>query len=338
MTKRSIHLVLLGLLIVACQSESVTEKESFSLFSGPLEGRFVEHDGISIVESPNKLQREDYFVWGGNVRKGKDNKGHKLFSCEQEKNKQRLNMAAGHGLRFGELAQSWDEAIPLGNGELGALIWQKSNHLRFSLDRSDLWDLRPIESFNKPEFSYRWVAEQVLKGDYAPVQQLFDVPYNQLPGPSKIPGAALEFDVDSLGAVNNVQLKLDDAICIVEWDSGATLETFVQADFSSGWFFFKNVPEGFEPKLIPPEYQKQEKSKQVNALAGQDLQRLGYTQGKMIKDRNKMIYRQQGWGSFEYEVAVAWKDSDKNSVQGCWSISSTFSEKKSGKRAEQVVE
>jgi alpha-L-fucosidase 2 len=261
-----------------------------------------------------------------------------LFSCTHEKNEQRLNMAAGHGLQFEALAQSWDEAIPLGNGELGALVWQKSGHLRFSLDRSDLWDLRPIESFNKPEFSYRWVAEQVIKGDYTPVQQLFDVPYNQLPGPSKIPGAALEFDVASLGTVNNVQLKLDEAICRVEWDSGAVLETFVQADFPSGWFFFKNVPEGFGPNLIPPEYQKQDKSKQENALTGQDLQRLGYTQGETIKDRNKMRYWQQGWGGFEYEAAVAWKESGKNGVQGCWNISSTFSEKKSGKRAEQVVD
>jgi len=32
---------------------------------------------------------------------------------------------SGHDLYFEKLAARWDEAIPLGNGMLGALIWQK---------------------------------------------------------------------------------------------------------------------------------------------------------------------------------------------------------------------
>jgi hypothetical protein len=80
MTKKYIQLVLLGLLIVACQHESVTEEESLALSWRPLEGRFVKHDGITIVKSPNTLQLEDYLVWGGSVIKGKDDKYHMLFS------------------------------------------------------------------------------------------------------------------------------------------------------------------------------------------------------------------------------------------------------------------
>ena len=47
-----------------------------------------------------------------------------------------------YNLKFSELAENWDEAIPLGNGMLGALNWQKEGKLRISLDRADLWDLR----------------------------------------------------------------------------------------------------------------------------------------------------------------------------------------------------
>jgi len=260
-----------------------------------------------------------------------------FFSCANEKNRPLDNMAAGHGLEFSALAQTWDEAIPLGNGELGVLVWQKKGFLRFSLDRSDLWDLRPIDSFSKPAFSYNWVYEQVLKGDYTPVQQLFDVPYNQLPGPSKIPGAALEFDSSSLGPVKNVQLDIAQAICRVEWESGPILETFVQADSPVGWFLFKNIPEEFIPYLIPPEYQKKDISKQENSLTGQDLQRLGYTQGEIVEDQNKLRYRQQGWDGFEYEVSVEWQNAGKKNIQGCWTISSTFSESLTGQRAEQIV-
>ena len=66
-------------------------------------------------------------------------------------------------LHFDQLAGSWDEGIPLGNGMLGALVWQKGSKLRFSLDRADLWDLRPMEHLNIPEWKYSWVYEQWKK-------------------------------------------------------------------------------------------------------------------------------------------------------------------------------
>jgi hypothetical protein len=51
-----------------------------------------------------------------------------------------FSQSSVHDLKFNTLAQKWDEAIPLGNGMIGALIWQKEDNLRFSLDRADLWD------------------------------------------------------------------------------------------------------------------------------------------------------------------------------------------------------
>ena len=49
-----------------------------------------------------------------------------------------------HGLHYTEPARVWDEAMPLGNGLLGALVWGDGRPLRISLDRTDLWDLRPV--------------------------------------------------------------------------------------------------------------------------------------------------------------------------------------------------
>ena len=50
--------------------------------------------------------------------------------------------------------EKWDEAIPLGNGLLGGLLWGKGNELRLSLDRGDLWDPRqhPISSQLRSDF------------------------------------------------------------------------------------------------------------------------------------------------------------------------------------------
>ena len=111
-------------------------------------------------------------------------------------------------LQFDNLAQTWDEGIPLGNATVGALVWQRDSALRLSLDRTDLWDLRPSDSISGPNNRFAWVREQVRKGDYLPVQQKFDWPYNAWPAPSKIPGAALEFPL-KMGKVSSVHLNPD---------------------------------------------------------------------------------------------------------------------------------
>src|SRR5690554_3669044 len=128
-----------------------------------------------------------------------------IFSCTKEKN---LLSISHNDLEFETLALTWDEAIPLGNGMLGALVWEKEGNLRFSLDRADLWDLRPVENIAKPEFSFQWVQEQVKNDNYKAVQEMFDQPYDQMPAPSKIPGAALEFDIEDLGKVKSVRLDI----------------------------------------------------------------------------------------------------------------------------------
>ncbi|MGV3599826.1 MAG: glycoside hydrolase N-terminal domain-containing protein [Dyadobacter fermentans] len=82
----------------------------------------------------------------------------------------RAQPAAKHNLHFDKLAKVWDEALPLGNGTIGALIWEREGKLRFSLDRADIWDMRPMAGLHREEFSYKWVQEQVRKKDYKPVQ------------------------------------------------------------------------------------------------------------------------------------------------------------------------
>lgn len=239
-------------------------------------------------------------------------------------------------LYFNQLPIKWDEAIPLGNGMLGALVWQKGDKLRFSLDRADLWDLRPMENLDKPEYSFGWVQQQVKNNNYKVVQELFDAPYDQLQAPSKIPGAALEFDTESLGEVAQVKLTLHDALCEVTWKRGVTLKTFVHASQTFGCFRFEGVPKDLAPVLVPPAYRKTVTSDSDSPVMGADLQRLGYQQGKVVREPNKMVYRQKGWNGFEYEVAVSWKYS-KNVLSGVWSITSSFLEKKGQKTAGEVV-
>ena len=164
-----------------------------------------------------------------------------LWSCKSERNELELDRLPKYKLEFDKLANSWDEAIPLGNGTVGALVWENDGKLRLSLDRADLWDLRPMENLDFANYGFDWVQKQWEKDTYKNVQDRYDVPYDQLPAPSKIPGGALEFDVKALGEVASVKLNLDSAICEVKWKNGAILKTFVHATEPLGWYTFENL-------------------------------------------------------------------------------------------------
>ncbi|MFL9483850.1 glycosyl hydrolase family 95 catalytic domain-containing protein [Chitinophagaceae bacterium LWZ2-11] len=233
-----------------------------------------------------------------------------------------------HDLQFDALAKRWDEAIPLGNGMLGALVWQKdSGRLRFSLDRADLWDQRPMQGLHRKEFSYDWVMEQIKKKEYGVVQQYLDAPYDREPGPSKIPGGALEFNTENWGNVTDVHLHIQNALCEVHWANGIVLKTFVHASQPVGWFRFENIQTELTPSLIAPKYQGVSAS-EGGPVKGDDLSRLGYKQGDIVEKNNKIVYTQEGWGGFKYEISVQWKRINATTIEGIWSISSQSVDKK----------
>jgi len=249
-----------------------------------------------------------------------------------------IGQSAQHDLRFGKLASQWDEAVPLGNATLGALIWQKGERLRFSLDRVDIWDMRPMKGLHRKEFSYKWVIDQVNKKDYKPVQDYFDAPYDNEPAPSKIPGGALEFETKDWGKAIDVHLSVKNALCEVKWANGVTLKTFVDAVKPLGWFRFENVSGDFKPHLIAPRYQGQVKVS-GDPVGGDDLSRLGYKQGIIKQDgKNSITYHQEGWGGFTYDINVRWKRINSKTVEGVWSISSQYKGKPISKKASVVTQ
>ena len=243
--------------------------------------------------------------------------------------------APRHDLVFDKLAASWDEGIPLGNGMIGALIWKKGNSLRMSLDRADLWDLRPVAGFSGPEFRFAWVRDHVLKNDYEPVHKMGDVPYDRDPAPTKIPAAALEFDISALGEVGSVRLSVAEAVCRVRWKNGARLTAFVHATEPVGWFQFEGLPGGARPKLVPPAYAAAAPAADTekNSLNPGSLARLGYPGPEIEGDETAIRYHQEGWGGMSYEVAVDWNPPDGGVLTGVWSISSIYPETEAGPAA-----
>jgi alpha-L-fucosidase 2 len=242
-----------------------------------------------------------------------------------------------HDLVFKALAKSWDEGIPLGNGLLGALVWQKGGALRLSLDRADLWDLRPVKEFDTPRFRFSWVKVQVENKDYGPVQELGDVPYDRDPAPTKIPAGALEFDIASLGDVASVRLSLKDAVCEVRWVNGARMTTYVHAVEPVGWFKFEGVPEALAPRLFPPAYAPADGSPPGEAAAAKTLAGLGYPAPEVTQVGPAIRYHQRGWGGMTYDIAVEWKKPDPNTLIGVWSVSARVPGRDGGGDASESV-
>ncbi|MGD0782720.1 MAG: glycoside hydrolase family 95-like protein, partial [Candidatus Aminicenantales bacterium] len=241
-----------------------------------------------------------------------------------------------HALAFPALPAAWDEGLPLGNAILGELVWANGPFVRLSLDRADLWDLRPMKNLDTPEWSYRWVVNQWKKGDYGPVQERFDVPYDAEPAPSKIPAAALELDASSWGEPFEARLTLENALASVRWKDGKVLETFVSAGEPVGWIRLKGAPADFKPVLRLPPYAASSAAA-ADPVTGQDLRRLGYKQGAVRESEGFLLYRQDGWGGFYYSVAVGWRRTAPGVVEIAWSASSRFSDEQRQPGAADLV-
>jgi alpha-L-fucosidase 2 len=224
-----------------------------------------------------------------------------------------------HHLRFDTLAQRWDEGMPMGNGLLGALVWKKDNRLRMSLDRVDLWDDRPMPEIDQLKFS--WVIEKVKQDQYDSVQMLGDVPYEQNAAPTKIPGAALEFDLSRFGKVVSNELNIRNGLNTIEFENHGVFQSYVHAGQPYGVFILENLPEDIHPALIIPDYASSVEAGPSNSVDGQSLQRLGYPEGMLTKDENFILYHQPTYDDSFYEVLVRWQKVSDNKLIGLWTIS-----------------
>lgn len=228
-----------------------------------------------------------------------------------------------HNLRFDSLAERWDEAVPLGNGMVGALIWNEDGVLRFSLDRADLWDNRPVAEYEDPKLNYAWMLGRVNDSDIASIHQQIDRPYDRDPAPTKIPAGRLEFDQSEWGDVNSAELNLSNALCTVKWNSGVRLCSFVHATEPIGWIHITGVESDITPSIIPPPFSEDEElAENVNSLSGHFLSALGYDDPSLSESDNSIVYRQNGWGGLRFSIRVEWSRPAPGEWLGVWTVSS----------------
>lgn len=240
---------------------------------------------------------------------------------------------AALNLTFDSIPTRWDHGFPLGNGMIGVLVWQHEGTLRLSVDRADLWDLRPTAEIEK--YTYKWAYQQRLKGEFDTVWKVADEPYDRDAAPTKIPGAAIEFDISNLGPVESATLDIATAICTIKWKNGVIFRIFVDATQPIARYDWQGISP--LPQLKAPAYTaKIVESGSNQVVGGSDLRRLGYPEGKIVTKKRLTVYRQKGWQTFEYEAAVIYSKTNTGN-EGCFTITSHYSDKPGANTAGKIV-
>ncbi len=223
-----------------------------------------------------------------------------------------------HGLKFSTPAMVWDEALPLGNGMMGALVWGDGKPLKISLDRADLWDLRPVPEFHSPEYKFRRKLEWHRAGRTEDLVRLYEAPYHR-PAPSKIPAGRLELTVDE--PFVETALDLRQAVGSVRF-ARTRAEVFIHATDPVGVIRLAPAAK-VSLRLVAPAFAGKVEEAAAGGIGAGDLRQLGYPAPETLSGENWRAYTQQGAQGFHYAVYVAWRERDDGWL-GAWSVASSF--------------
>lgn len=134
-------------------------------------------------------------------------------------------------LRLAAPIATWDEALPLGNGSMGVLLWGETNLLRLSLDRGDLWDERPSRRFQevRPLFNWRTMQGLVASNRMDEFHDIYDSNYDYHGPPTKLPAGRVELVLSPEATTQEFELDLASAEGRVRLTGGGHLQVFVEA-------------------------------------------------------------------------------------------------------------
>lgn len=137
--------------------------------------------------------------------------------------------ALRHRIVLDPLPESSTAGLPLANGLLGALVWRRGEDLLVSLDRADLWDLRPVPEYLAPDYRYGRLAELVEADEMDAVRAMIEAPYSRA-APNKLPAGRLRLT----GRAGRGELDPAQAMGRVTGSAGA-IALFVDATAELGF-------------------------------------------------------------------------------------------------------
>jgi alpha-L-fucosidase 2 len=200
--------------------------------------------------------------------------------------------------------KTWDEAIPLGNGLLGGLLWGGEGTVRLSLDRGDLWDERPaVEKEWWKKRTYAVMQQLVREKKFNELNQLFDSPYNGV-SPTKLPAGRLEIALGSGQMLKAFELNLASAEGFAYLSDGTNIEVFFAAQTPVALLRIH----GAEPRgirlLSPLQVNRAEHGTDTGPSSGGSVDRLGYPEAQAGAEGRAQWYVQQAAEALRYCVCV----------------------------------
>ncbi|MCP5113279.1 MAG: hypothetical protein GY953_20805, partial [bacterium] len=227
--------------------------------------------------------------------------------------------ATEHGLHYETPATVWDEAFPLGNGIMGALVWGDGRPLRISLDRADLWDLRRVPEFHSEEYSFERMRRWHREGRVTDLLRIYEEPYHR-PAPTKIPAGRIEIGLGD--GFRDADLNLLQATATVRLSDDVSIEAFVHAVEPIGMVRIRGERSP-AVSLVAPAFAGKVTESASGGIGAGDLRQLGYPAPAETSGETWKAYTQQGAEGFHYAVYVSWAEND-GTWQAAWSVASSF--------------
>ena len=207
---------------------------------------------------------------------------------------------------------NWDEALPLGNGKLGCLIYG-DGPLRLSVDRVDLWDERDNPTTLEKGFTFqnmnKLVREDGSKEAWTEARRLFDNVLTDCAYPTKITAGRIELDFGEKISASS-HLSLQTAIADVSFGETGKAQAFMSATRFVG---VAKIWGDFSVNIHIPTYISGDENgacaNNSGVGAADWASCLAYPRAEIVKDGDFTYYEQKTFTDFEYGVVVYRKQS-----------------------------
>ncbi|WP_432663337.1 glycoside hydrolase family 95 protein [Wukongibacter baidiensis] len=113
-------------------------------------------------------------------------------------------------IHYNTHAKNWNEALPIGNGRMGGMVYSDPLYEHIKLNEDTLWSGMPYKRpYNNMEEPLNRVREQLFNKNYIEAQKILETemmgPWNE----SFQPMGDIYFDMNHLGAIENYKRYLD---------------------------------------------------------------------------------------------------------------------------------
>lgn len=239
------------------------------------------------------------------------NQWRKVAKSDMDPTKKEISSIGGNNmyqLKIKGSIKRWDEAIPLGNGIIGSLLWGTGDKFIVSLDRGDIWDLRPAEEILSPEFNYKKLIELVKARNQPEIKRIFDHGYSRA-YPTKIPAGRLELNFGDYRVKENL-LDLETATAEIKFhnqNGEAVMQSYLHAEKKIGWIRIKSDGAFPAVNIRIPDFGSGEEGKvdkNLRKIHADSLKNLVYPKAESVIDGNIRYTVQKTADGLAYGIFV----------------------------------